>query len=637
MTKNYFTLLLIIICFTANSYAQVENHAPGRVVFKDARDIMTNPEKRDTILLNYFNSNAEIEAFNRTYGFTLAPFSGRLTDRQIENIRTTSVQGDFGLGAILNPTTAIDALGSVIAERFKQEINIAFLKKFKDELETQPYLGLLFPESKNVLVASDPYNYPVFMTALRDAFKEDADNLIKNLPAVITYLKPNDPKMIALASLLSMLGDDNASGNIITTFNRLATEYAVTNDQDFKKVLYIMAFSLNAVNKGGSGEAMFISSTDMPNFSKPAFTASYFPLLVRQNEKYLNEIAGTINTQQIISFITEIVPLFKTVSDEAKFIASQNAKNELTTTMILNSSSKVLESVKKAVDAYKKNINPKINTDVFDTAYMYSGSVIKIARFIDEKKYGLAFVELTQYIGYIQGNYDTERFSRFKKYTGFMANALAAENKEQLMDALETSANPVGSYRIKRNSTFNIAINAYAGGFGGIGPKDAVVYGFTAPVGIYLGWGNLFKKDAENPLKGVDGKSFGVFLPIVDVGAVTAFRLQDDETEMADVTWNNVFSPGAYLTYGFGKCPLSLSIGGQMGPELTKINSDGTPEFVKKEWYWRVAAVIDIPLYDLYTKQRSYDIRLEQDEDNEEIEEIKKLEDLRKKEERERS
>jgi hypothetical protein len=498
----------------------------------------------------------------------------------------------------------------------------------------------LFPESKGVLLTSNPYNYPVFMNALKDAFQVDTSNLLKNLPGVINNLKPNDPKFQALASFLQLLGSENISAAIVPAFNNLAISYPATGNEDIKKAVCIMSFALNSVKKDGAGSSMFINTSDLNNFTKPTFVTDYITLLVKQNEGYLKVISpsGPENAQKIVSFVQDITPVFISINEEAKYIAEQNNQHKLTSKIIIESYSKVLESVNKSILSYKSNIDPQLETKVFDEIYKYSESIIKITKFIEDKKYGLALVELTQYIGVLQGNIDTERFSRFKKYTGFVANALAAENKEQLMDALNTSAQPVGSYRIKRNTTFNVSVNAFAGGFVGtdFGTHDATVYGFTAPVGIYMGFGNIWKKYSENPLKDVDGKSFGLFLSMVDVGAVTVFSIQDSDTEMADVTWDNVFAPGAYLSFGFGKCPLSLNLGGQMGPELTKVNPDGTPEFVKKEWYWRFSAVIDIPLYNLYSKQRSYTPRSKEAEDKEAAKEIETLEKIKaKKAERE--
>ncbi|MGQ2985285.1 hypothetical protein [Flavobacterium sp.] len=614
MKKQYLiTVLFFVTAFMAYSQTPAEELMFSRSIFNDAKDIQTTPAERDKILANYFDGNAEIQAFNKKYGFTLADFSvdpngdkGRIKGMQDATIAGAQAGT---LPGILNPALGVDALGSVIAERFKQEINIAFLKKFKEALENDEYhLGSLFPESKKVLLNSDPYNYPVFMNALKQAFRVDSQNLFITLPIVLKQYEATagyeDQIMLLLRLSNSAIAED-----IVRVVNDMAYNYN-GNDSVLQKSLYGLALVFNAGNKNGSGVGMFMDKKDLAYFSgstNSVFQEHYYALLYRQNEKYVEGLGiKKGDADKVKKLVTEAVREYQLIGQLASTLAAKNTTGKLEAIDVIKAAGDVSGSLKRIIALYKANIDTTVDAGNFEVALGYFDSVVKIARNIQQKDYGLALNELVQIIViFFPADKDSEKFSRFKKYAGFIANALSADSKDDLMDALDTSANPVGSYRIKRNSTFNISINAYAGGFAGLGPDDATIYGFTAPVGIYAGWGNI-GKNSENPLKGVDGKSFGLFLPLVDVGAVTAFRLQDDETEMADVSWGNVFAPGAYLTFGFGKCPISLNLGGQMGPELTKVNSDGTPEFVEKEWYWRAGIVVDISLFDLYTKQRAY-------------------------------
>ncbi len=130
-------------------------------------------------------------------------------------------------------------------------------------------------------------------------------------------------------------------------------------------------------------------------------------MLVKQNEDYLKVISPSApeNAQKIVSFVQDIVPVFISINEEAKYIAEQNNQHTLTSKIIIESYSKVLESVNKSILSYKSNIDPQLETKVFDEIYKYSESVIKITKFIEDKKYGLALVELTQYIGVLQGQY----------------------------------------------------------------------------------------------------------------------------------------------------------------------------------------------------------------------------------------
>lgn len=632
MKKKYLiTVVCFVTAFMAYSQTPAEELMFSRSVFNDAKDIQAaaTPADRDKILANYFASNADIQAFNKEYGFALTGFSVDAgTLKTMRDSTQVKAQSGSTLG-ILNPSIGVDALASVIAKRFKQEINIAFLMKFKEELENDKYyLGLLFPESKKVLITSDPYNYPVFIVALKEAFNADVKSLFHNIPLALDELNIGT-KYRGEIYLLSKILDGTISGDIIAVVNTVAYNYS-GDKVKLKKGLYSLALALNAGKKNGTGTGMLINTSDMSYFSgggNAVFIGYYYPLLFRQNEKFIDELglkAGDV--QKVSNLINDAKNEYTAIMGIANTIQSKSTTNTLKIEDIVKSAGDIVKSLRSVAGFYKKHIDTSIDTSEFEIVLDYANTAIKLTENIKNENYGLAMVELVQIVGYACDT-ETEEFSRFKKYAGFIANALSAESKDDLMDALDTSANPVGSYRIKRNSTFNISVNAYAGGFAGIGPNDAMVYGFTAPVGIYAGWGNIWKEESENPLKGVDGKSFGLFVPLVDVGAVTAFRLQDEETEMADVSWGNVFAPGAYLTFGFGKCPISLNLGGQMGPELTKVNSDGKPEFVEKEWYWRAGVVVDISLFDLYTKQSAYHVPTKKQ---------KKREEARKKREEER-
>src|ERR1700744_960124 len=53
----------------------------------------------------------------------------------------------------------VDALSTFIANRFKQEIEIAFLQKFKEKLDSVKELQNLMPATLVVLNQNDPYQY----------------------------------------------------------------------------------------------------------------------------------------------------------------------------------------------------------------------------------------------------------------------------------------------------------------------------------------------------------------------------------------------------------------------------------------------------------------------------------------------
>jgi hypothetical protein len=106
-----------------------------------------------------------------------------------------------------------------------------------------------------------------------------------------------------------------------------------------------------------------------------------------------------------------------------------------------------------------------------------------------------------------------------------------------------------------------------------------------------------------------NGDSDGIFIPLIDIGAVTRLRLDESNAtkSLPELTFKNIFAPGLYYTHGFRRTPLSVNIGCQYGPELVKLETDG--EGVKKAQSFEVIRIglgiaLDIPLFNLHTKPR---------------------------------
>jgi hypothetical protein len=185
------------------------------------------------------------------------------------------------------------------------------------------------------------------------------------------------------------------------------------------------------------------------------------------------------------------------------------------------------------------------------------------------------------------------------KYGTFAANITRAQSAEEVKSALESAALPVGSYRIKRQAPFNISLNGYVGLTGGIqfdSAGNSTVIGAWAPVGPAISWGNLSRK-AKN------SASLSIFVPIIDIGALALFRLNDDSTEIkSSITLNQILAPGLFFSLGFPKLPISLSAGYQMAPLLQSI-STGQPVLNNKNWgRIMVSIAVDIPLFNIYSK-----------------------------------
>jgi len=201
------------------------------------------------------------------------------------------------------------------------------------------------------------------------------------------------------------------------------------------------------------------------------------------------------------------------------------------------------------------------------------------------------------------------------KYGGFMASVATAKNSNEVESAIESFALPVGSSRIKRVSDFNVSLNAYVGLFVGYEKIRGVdgsgfklnTYGITAPIGVSASCGHhiLFFKSGHE-------WSTSLFLSLIDLGAVTAFRVKDTITsQVPTIQLKDIFSPGMFLSLGIPKTPLSINLGAQMGPNLRKVNvtdpgNTNPHNDFENRIYWRysISVCVDIPVFNFYTKSK---------------------------------
>jgi hypothetical protein len=99
--------------------------------------------------------------------------------------------------------------------------------------------------------------------------------------------------------------------------------------------------------------------------------------------------------------------------------------------------------------------------------------------------------------------------------------------------------------------------------------------------------------------------SLGLFVPIIDVGAVTAYRFNDANAQnLPELTWSNILSPGLYLTYHLPrKWPIAFGVGGQLGPGLRKVTESGL-EVDRSGFRYGAFVAVDIPITYFYLNNR---------------------------------
>ncbi|MCW3121754.1 MAG: hypothetical protein JWQ38_1246 [Flavipsychrobacter sp.] len=337
-------------------------------------------------------------------------------------------------------------------------------------------------------------------------------------------------------------------------------------------------------------------------------TKRWFSVANNTGELYIdirtkNYSSAIINA---VSILDTVLSGFNAADDLRKLNADLAAtKNSLNTARKSSNDSKM--KVNKIVKYYSKS-NSFSNiafTETLERKKINSQDLIDQMRsLIDLKRTQLDFRNQEK----LRGN--------LLKYGTFAATIATASNSDDVKNAIETIALPSGSARVKRESDWNISLNAYVGAFVGNETIDGVknkhwinAYGVTAPVGIAISRGHsiLFipgKKERWTDNKG--GWSSSLFISLIDVGAIAAFRMKDDTTaQIPTVQLKNIISPGVFYGLGIPKCPVSWNFGAQIGPNLRKVDPAALPgEDPSDKMYWRFSTslVVDIPVLNFYTR-----------------------------------
>ena len=245
-----------------------------------------------------------------------------------------------------------------------------------------------------------------------------------------------------------------------------------------------------------------------------------------------------------------------------------------------------------------------------DRVLGYLDIMSRIGLSIQQKNYSTILIGVTALLTEAVLPQSIEAYRRkILRYGGLVAGLAEAESPEEVNLALEAAVLPPGSTSLKKLNSFTVSLGGYAGGFVGSeylrdtpGWNPTLTTGLTMPVGLSFSLG-LSRKDRG---------ALTLFLPVIDVGAFGALRLDDDVVErLPAVKLKNLFAPGASLVYDIRGAPVSVGFGFQLGPNVREfrreIGNDGV-EIVRPAgtgaYRWSGFVAMDIPFFNLYTKYR---------------------------------
>ncbi len=624
-----------------------------------------------------------------------------------------NVQGALNLKGIANAvggldvTNIADGFAKFIVKRTKQELSIAFFQNFKDEIDANNDLKMLFPKTNALLliIDSEIYRYSNYINNLRETFRADLNVIDENLPVIIdnhpTFFA-KDQNFMLKTSLLSgcyistSLRQNTHPGDVLQGFPvtyldnpPTAAKAKIDLLKGGLKTLQLFSESLKETDTVKKAYWVGIDKirevADNPDVMK-----IYLGLLIEVEKNKYNKVdyGSGKNLYDLLNQSSSITNFTTEYPNYKKFVMSVGTKTSELNKMIKEFDKTASDSLK--VEQYAKYFKTTVRllesvTEISSFSFLGSISVIHtfgkdakpyfttayqvtdLVSAINRKRYAevvnqAAIIYSSVYArpataqvaantvalskkekiefadAVIKANADQEVSQviaannlvataikdkdpeakeadqvllKITRYGAFMASMVEAKNSEEVESAIESVALPVGSSSIKRETVFNVSLNAYCGLFVGNEVIKGVdenrpfkkfnSFGVAAPIGISISRGNrLFFV--------VPGKgwSTSLFLSIVDLGAIAAYRFNDDKTEQVpEIKLNDIFSPGIFLSLGIPKTPISCNFSTQVGPNLRKVTSDTNDYSGKLYTRYSLSVCVDIPLLNLYTKSKN--------------------------------
>jgi hypothetical protein len=545
----------------------------------------------------------------------------------------------------LDVTNFADGIAKFLVERAKEEVNVAFFQKLKRYFQNEaPEMKILFGNTTVLLDNFEAWDYANILVTLREAFNKDLKNLLTSVPDLDSISAPAgaNKKVIARVTEINKFFASD-EGKIFSS--SLILSDAMINSKKFPSVLNEV--DSNYFSKMYPGKPNFKNATALLNIFSLSLSNSEYDknyISARQLDSlfsdslartfYLGLVFQQINDKKIVFRGDSIANTIRAAASNYTGLKTY-LKNLLKEAADLDKAYKAIEDAKKNGESISKpmagvlysansflnaaanieSINSAIHfPDTVKTILKYASQGLGIAHDLLVSNYNSSIVGVIKLMADISKNnmavLPKTFMNDFVKYGSFASNIVAAKSSEEVKKAIDAVALPVGSYSIKRNNAFNIAVNGYLGfGYDFENPdgvnratsdardKYNLNWNVSAPVGVSFSF----------PLRGRKRSwgSMSTFISVIDVGSLAQFRLVKDTVKLdRKILLKDIFCPGISLIYGIPRCPVSLAFGYYYRPELAFDKSTSGLATVPAMGRLNFSVLIDIPVVNIHNKQK---------------------------------
>jgi len=527
--------------------------------------------------------------------------------------------------------TFADGFAGYLVNRTEQELSKAFLNNItKKILQEKNNLSFFCPitQAQLSVIHSEVFNFNDYLEALREGFIADMASLpgntelfLKNKEYCRGCADKNEGKiMIDLLHVGQQMVNGESPINMIEylahpDFSAIqAAAKDTTNLEMFNiasglRFLQLVSESLRDPSSDDQRKPWYPYRQLQAEFKDPEILRIYLGLLWQKSESisFVLPDSTKCSLRELMSSSQSVDMWYKSIESMGEwmqliqFSLVKGEKAEMSVTDQFFTYSQAVTDLLLAVNKTGHLLLKFNDKDIIPIKYIFLMRQCNALYFnVRQRKYGAGLGNVIYCLSLLKEDADEKnKISEFLRSANFIAAIAEASSPEEINRAIESYALPPGSSEEKKyQGRFSVALNAYTGlalGWERLGQDQSskVVGAISAPLGMNFSLG-----------LGKSG-SIGTFVPLIDVGAVTAYRFKDDNSgDLPELTWSNILSPGLYAIYSTPRnSPFAFGYGVQFGPGLRKVveTESGTKLNIEKSgWRKGFFLSVDIPITYFY-------------------------------------
>lgn len=537
----------------------------------------------------------------------------------------------------ISVTNVADGFAKFIVKRGKAEAKLLFVEEFGNKFKTDSFFITLFPYTSNFIKTDLDLNNGTnnITGALRETVNKDLNSLYFNVPK-LKYFTNSDLKeyYTIVSALLNKSKNKLTISNLVSDLDAALVNSAI-NTGAKKRIHLILSLYSSIIDTNTSRIATLqqieLLATDAElrkNYFQALQNRYSNDKLIEGKIKELTVTGDTlIHTLQILTEYNErIIAIYNNLVTSAEGVKLKVSLQDYQNSMIefievidemFNNDSikaisfsevKILKRIRGIYDLYFDIKNKNYSSAILDLSFvlrqLYEEKLLNQQNIITSLNKGGRISQNASNKYLVEQKLELLRFlEAIGFYREFLSGLVNSKSSEEIEALVEKSALPIGSSILKKKNSFTFEIGSYLGAsFNPNAPTSSSdawqqKFGVTAPIGFNFSFG-----------VGKQGKggAISLFMPLIDVGAIAAYRFKDSTAFEFNLRPENILSPGFYFIYGVPKYPISIGYGVQYGPSLNKVINTSNVVVNNPTWRSNVVLSVDIPLWKLGQNRKKW-------------------------------